>query len=76
MQRLCDMVSLGQKLKIPKTCEKPFYKNTRVVLCKKRLEKNPKYSRNETYLKIGHFAKAIAHAKAIAFVIWSVWVKN
>ena len=35
------MVSLGQKLKIPKTCEKPFYKNSRVILCKKRLEKTP-----------------------------------
>ena len=29
--------------------------------------KNPtKYSRNETILKIGHLAKAIAHAKTIA----------
>ena len=33
------MVSLGQKLKMPKTCEKPFYKNIKVVLCKKPLEK-------------------------------------
>ena len=29
---LCKMLSLGQKLKMPKTCEKPFYKNIRVVL--------------------------------------------
>ena len=29
-----------------------------------------KYSRNETILKIGHLAKAIAHAKS------SLWVKN
>ena len=29
--------------------------------------KNTKYSINETILKIGHFAKAIAHAKTIAF---------
>ena len=35
------MVSLGQKLKMPKTCEKPLYKNVRVVLCKKPLEKTP-----------------------------------
>ena len=70
------MVSLGQKLKMPKTCEKRFYKNVRVVLCKKALEKTTKYSRNETILKIGHLAKAIAHAKAIAFAKWSVWVKN
>ena len=35
------MVSLGQKLKMPKTCEKPFYKNIKVVLCKKQVEKAP-----------------------------------
>ena len=70
------MVSLGQKLKMPKTCEKPFYKNIEVVLCKKPLQKNTKYSRNETSLKISHLAKAIAHAKAIALAKWSVWVKN
>ena len=28
--------------------------------------KNTKYSRNETILKIGHLANAIAHAKAMA----------
>ena len=38
--------------------------------------KNTKYSRNETILKIGHLAKALGHAKAIAFAKWSVWVKN
>ena len=30
----------------------------------KTAPKNPKYSRNETILKIGHHAKAIAHAKS------------
>ena len=50
---------------MPKTCEKPFYKNITAVLCKKPLEKtNSKYSRNETILKIGHLGKATAHAKA------------
>ena len=39
--RLCKMVSLGQKLKWPKTCEKIFYKHVRVVLCKKPLQKTP-----------------------------------
>ena len=73
---LCKMVSLGQKLKMPKTCEKQFYKNFKVVLCKKTAPKNNNYSRNETILKIGHLTKAIAHAKAIAFAKWSVWVKN
>ena len=38
--------------------------------------KNTKYSRNETIFKIGYLAKAIAHAKAIAFAKWSIWVKN
>ena len=37
--------------------------------------KNTKYARDETILKIGHVAKATAHAKAIAFAKWSVWVK-
>ena len=69
------MVSLGQKLKMQKTCEKPFYENVRVVLYKKTARKNTKYSRNETIFKIGHLEKAIAHAKAIAFAKWSVWVK-
>ena len=72
---LCKMVSFGQKLKMPKTCKKPFYKNIKVVLCKKPFEKIPNI-RNETSLKIGHFVKAIAHANAIAFAKWSVWVKN
>ena len=37
---------------------------------KKPAPKNTKYSRNETILKIGHHAKAIAHAKS------SIWVQN
>ena len=36
----------------------------------KTASKNTKYSRNETILKIGHHAKAIAHAKFL------LWVKN
>ena len=39
-------------------------------------EKNTKYSRNETILKIGSLAKGIAHAKAIAFAKWPALVKN
>ena len=68
--RLCNMVSLAQKLKWPKTCEKRFYKHVRVVLCKKPPQKNTKYWRNETILKIGHLAKAIDYAK-----LWGL-VKN
>ena len=61
---------------MPKTWGKRFYKSIRVVSCKKTAPKNAKYSRNESILKIGHLAKGIAHAKAIAFAKWSVWVKN
>ena len=32
------MVSLGQKIKLPKTCDKRFDKQITDVLCKKRLE--------------------------------------
>ena len=35
------MITLGQKLKIQKTCVKRFYKNIRLVLCKKPLQKTP-----------------------------------
>ena len=73
---LCKMVNLGQKLKMPKTWEKKSCKIIRFNLCKKTARKNTKYSRNETILRIGHLAKAIAYAMAIAFAKWSVWVKN
>ena len=56
---LCKIVSLGQKLKYIKTCEKHIYNHTRLFLCKKTAEKNTKYSRNEVILKIGHLAKAM-----------------
>ena len=35
----CKIHSLGQKMKVPKTCGRRFYKHITVVLCKKRLEK-------------------------------------
>ena len=66
----CKILTLAQKLKSKKTCQNPFYKSFTVVLCKKTAPKNTKYSRNETILKIGHHAKAIAHAKS------SLWLKN
>ena len=40
------------------------------LLCGKNLSKNIKYWRNETIFKIGHHAKAIAHAK------FSLWGQN
>ena len=39
----------------------------------KTARKNTKYSRNETMLKIGHLAKSIAFAWAIAFAKYSIW---
>ena len=66
----CKILPLGQKLKFQKTCQNPFYKSFRVVLCKKQLQKNTKYLRNKTILKSGHRAKAIAHAKS------SLWVRT
>ena len=38
--RLCKIATLGQKLKMPKTCEKRFYNHIRVVVCKKQARKN------------------------------------
>ena len=38
---LCKIVSLTQKFKFKKTCEKRFFNHIRVVLCKKPLEKTP-----------------------------------
>ena len=39
LAKISQMVSLGQKLKMPKTCDKRLYKHIRLVLCKKRLQK-------------------------------------
>ena len=60
----CKILTLAQKLKFQKTCQNPFYKSFTVVRWKKTAPKNTKYSRNESILKIGHHAKAIAHAKS------------
>ena len=66
------MVCLGRRLKNPKTCEKPYYNNITVVLCKKMLQK----TQNIGEMKIGHLAKAIAHAKAMVFAKWLVLDKT
>ena len=42
----------------------------------KTARKNTKYSRNETMLKTGHLAKAIAFAWAIAFAKYSIEAKD
>ena len=54
---LYKMVSLSQKLKIPKTFEKPFYTSIKNRSVENAAQKNTKYSRNETSLKIGQFWK-------------------
>ena len=64
------MVTMGQKLKWPKTGEKLFYEHIRVVLCKKSFIKTPNIRQMRAFCKIGHLAKAIDFAK------WSVLVKN
>ena len=60
------MVSLGQKLKMPKTCEKSFYRNNRVFLCKNRFKKHQIFQKSDNF-ENRHNAKGIAHAKAISF---------
>ena len=50
---------------MPKICQKSFYKNIKVVLCKKTAGKTTNYSRIERMLKICHLAKAIGHANTL-----------
>ena len=69
----CKILSLGQKIKLPRTSEKLFYKHIQVILCKKRLQKTANFRKIKAFLKMaknGHNAKAIVHAK------YSVWVKK
>ena len=61
---------LGSKIKIPKNMSKSFLQIISSYSVQKSAPKNTKYSRNESILKIGHHAKAIAHAKS------SLWRKN
>ena len=42
---LCKIVSLGQKLKIPKRCEKRLYDHIKLDVCKKPLQKTPNISK-------------------------------
>ena len=62
--------SLWSKIKIPKNMSKSILQIIYSCFVQKTAPKNTKYSRNESILKIGHHAKAIAHAKS------SLWVKN
>ena len=47
----CKILTLGQKIKLPKTCEQRPYKHIRVVLCKKRLQKTANIRKMRTFLK-------------------------
>ena len=54
----------GSKNKFPKNMSKYILQIISSCSVQKTAPKNTKYSRNETILKIGHHAKAIAHAKS------------
>ena len=60
----------SSKIKIPKNMSISILQIIYSCFVQKTARKNTKYSRNETILKAGHHAKAIAHAKS------SLWVKN
>ena len=72
MQRLYPMQNphFGSKIKIPNNMSKSILQIIYSCFVQKTAPKNTKYSRNKSILKIGHHAKAIAHAK------YSLWVKN
>ena len=57
-------------MKMAKNMRKTVVKEDESFSVEKTAGKNTKYSRNETILKIGHLAKAIALEKG------SVWLKN
>ena len=54
----------GSKIKIAKKMTKSIVQLIWSCSVQKTAAKNAKYSRNETILKTGHHAKAIAHAKS------------
>ena len=60
----------GSKIKIPNNMSKSILQIIYSYSVKKTASKYTKYSRNENILKIGHHAKAIAHAKS------SLWLKH
>ena len=55
-QSLCKMVSLGQKIKLLKTCEKRLYNHIIVVLCKKRIEKTANIREMKGFWKLAKMA--------------------
>ena len=47
--RLCKIISLGQKIKLPKTYKKPIYRHNIVILCKTPLEKTTNIRKMRTF---------------------------
>ena len=67
----CKFLTLGKKFNFQKTCQNPFYKSFRVLLCKKPLQKTLNIREMRAFLKSAiMLAKAIAHAKS------PLWLKN
>ena len=56
---------------MPKTCENQFHKNIRVVCEKNSGKKHQIFEKREDFENGPFKAKAIAHAKTIAFAKWS-----
>ena len=68
---------LVKNLKCQKHAKKHAKRTLEMFSAKKKTtRKNTKDSRKARILKISHLAKAIAHAKPIAFAKWSTWVKS
>ena len=63
---------LGSKIKIAKKMSKLILQIIWSFSVEKTAAKNTNYSRNETILKIGHYAKALAHSK---FLTWGEKLK-
>ena len=78
MQRLqpWENGEFGSKYENLKNMPKTLLQEHCSGFVQKTARKKSNYSRIETIVKIGNLANGIAHAKAIAFAKWSVWVKN
>ena len=57
-------LQFGSELKIPRNMSKSILQLIYSCSVIKTAQKNTKYSSNESILRIGHHAKAIAHAKS------------
>ena len=60
----------GSKIKNAKNMRKTILQDYKSSSGQKSPRKKSKHWRNETISKIRHIAKAIAHAKSIAFAKW------